>query len=90
MSNAHPQDVMSAVRKTGTTLSAMSRAIGLHHGVLRVALTVRQPRYNKIIADHLGTTVHALWPDWFHEDGTSRKMGPNPLRQHAAAEKSAA
>jgi Ner family transcriptional regulator len=80
MVNTHPQDIQAAVRKKGTTLSAMSVEHGLHRNVLGQALKIRQPRYNHIIAAYLETTVHALWPEWFHEDGTSRKLGMNPVR----------
>lgn len=78
----HPQDVIAEIRKSGTTLAALSRQNGFKDRSLRTALTKRWPRGNSIIASHLGFSRHQIWPNWF---------GPNdevlPLRKNAPARK---
>lgn len=61
----HAQDIIAAVRKSGTTLAALSRAHGFGSRSLNSALTKRWPRGNAIIASHLNVSRHQIWPNWF-------------------------
>lgn len=78
----HTQDVIAEIRKSGTTLAALSRENGFKDRSLRTALTKRWPRGNAIIASHLGVSRHQIWPNWF---------GPNdellPLRKRTSVRK---
>ncbi|CAO4163664.1 helix-turn-helix domain-containing protein [Methylorubrum zatmanii] len=80
----HAQDIIAAVRKSGTTLAALSRENGFNSRSLNSALTKRWPRGNAIIASHLKTTRHQIWPNWF---------GPNdellPLTKREPSRKAA-
>lgn len=64
----HPQDVIAEIRKTGTTLAALSRQNGFKDRSLHSALRKRWPRANAIIASHLSVTRHQIWPEWFGPD----------------------
>lgn len=61
----HPQDIIAAVRKRGTSL----QRLGLEHGFERTtfnkALHHRFPRSHAIIAEFLGVPRHELWPHWY-------------------------
>ena len=61
----HAQDILAEIRKSGTTLAALSRQNGFNPRSLNSALTKRWPRGNAIIASHLGASRHQIWPHWF-------------------------
>lgn len=61
----HAQDVIAEIRKTGTSLAALSRQNGFADRSLGTALRKRWPRGNAIIASHLKTSRHQIWPNWF-------------------------
>lgn len=65
-------DIKAQVHRSGSTLSAIAKAAGLDGSSGRRALIYPIPRANAAIATHLNTTVHALWPDWFDEEGNVR------------------
>lgn len=64
--------ILYAVRRTNTTISQLSVANGLGYGVLKNCLYRPYPRYERLIAEHLGTTPQAIWPSRYHADGTPR------------------
>ena len=68
-SNEHPEDVKAKVRKTGVSLAELARRAGLAPGTGARALYEPCPRMNHAIAEHLDTSVHTLWPEWFDIDG---------------------
>lgn len=68
----HRADIIAAVRKTGTTLQQLSRDNGYFRTTLNNALNIPCPRYERIIAEHLGTTPQAIWPSRYYTDGTPR------------------
>jgi len=69
----HRADIIAAVRKTGTTLQQLSFEHGYTSGgTLRNALNYPAPKYERIIAEHLGTTPQTIWPSRYHEDGTPK------------------
>lgn len=64
--------ILYAIRRTRTTISQLSLANELCYGQLRVALYRPAPKYERLIAEHLGTTPQAIWPSRYHTDGTPR------------------
>lgn len=68
----HRADIIAAVRKTGTNLQKLSRTHDLGRTTLSNALYGPAPRYERLIAEHLGTTPQAIWPSRYHQDGTPR------------------
>lgn len=68
----HRADIIAAVRKTGTNLSKLARDNHLFHTALNNALNRPYPRYERIIAEHLGLKPQDIWPSRYHEDGTPK------------------
>jgi Ner family transcriptional regulator len=64
----HPEDIKAAVRKKGTTLTALALANKLPESACRVAL--RMPYYigEQAISRFLGISPRTLWPDRYDED----------------------
>lgn len=79
--NWHPQDVIAEVRKSGTTLAALSRQHGFADRSLRTALVKRWPRANGIIASHLNQSRHQIWPHWFGPDDEPLPLTPRAERR---------
>lgn len=69
----HPEDIKAAVRKTGTTLSAISRAAGLSDGAAKRALDIPWPRAEAIIAAALDLRPQDIWPSRYQADGRPRQ-----------------
>lgn len=67
--NKHPEDIKAAVRKTGVSLAELARRHGMAPSTGARALYLPCPTMNRAIADHLGVSVHELWPEWFDADG---------------------
>lgn len=65
-------DVLYAVRKTGTCLSQLSMKLGYNRGTLGNALNIPCPKYERLIAEHLGLPVQEVWPTRYHADGTPK------------------
>ncbi len=68
----HRADIVAAVHKTGTSLQKMSRQRGYYPTALNTALNVPAPKYERMIAEHLGTTPQVIWPSRYHTDGSPR------------------
>lgn len=68
----HRADIIAAVRKTGTNLQQLSRDLGLGRTTLSNALYGPCPKYERLIAEHLGLTAQAIWPSRYHTDGTPK------------------
>ncbi len=68
----HRADIIAAVRKTGTNLQQLSRKFGYCRQVIGSALYHPYPKYERLIAEHLGVTPQVIWPSRYHSDGTSR------------------
>lgn len=68
-SDWHPEDIKAAVRKTGTTLSALSRAAGLSVGAAKRALETPWPRAEAIIASRIGHRPQDIWPSRYDPTG---------------------
>ena len=67
--NRHRADVVAAIHKRGTSLSELARRNGLSDSALRVALSHPRRPSNIVIAKFLGIPLHAIWPEWFDEEG---------------------
>ena len=62
--------IKAEIHRKGETLASLSVKNGLSKSSCSVALHVPVPAANHAIAKFIGRTVHDLWPDWYHEDGT--------------------
>lgn len=88
--NMHPEDIKTAIRKSGLSLSELARRNGLHVSTVVMAPMRLQPAGNRAIAKHLGKTLNEIWPEWFDAHGnpiTSRQPSRKP---RAAASQNAA
>lgn len=80
----HPEDVKAALRKKGTTLTALSLQNGFSECLVRRVIgSGRSARVQAIIADILGTKPQAIWPSRYNADGTPRRR--NQRRGNAPA-----
>lgn len=68
----HRADVMAAVRKKGSNLRQLSFTNGYKSPALSNALRYPAPKYERIIAEFLGTTPQKIWPSRYHPDGTPK------------------
>ncbi|MCB5187572.1 EAL domain-containing protein [Methylobacillus caricis] len=68
----HRADIIAAVRKTQTNLQELSRRYGLSRTTLSNALYSPCPRYERLIAEHLGLAPQIIWPSRYHLDGTPK------------------
>lgn len=58
----HSADVKCALEKAGTNLAKLARENNLAPSTLRNVFRVRIPKYERIIADAIGTTPDQIWP----------------------------
>lgn len=58
----HSADIIAALKKRGTTLSALSRQSGLSSSTLSNALVRTWPKGEMIIAKALETEPEKIWP----------------------------
>jgi Ner family transcriptional regulator len=65
----HSEDIKAAIRKTGMTLSDLSRAAGFCAGAAKCALLTPWPRMVAAIAARLGRKPHEIWPSRYSPDG---------------------
>ncbi|GAB5073276.1 helix-turn-helix transcriptional regulator [Citrobacter sedlakii] len=63
----HSADIIAALKKRGTSLSAVSRKSGLASSTLANALTRRWPKGERLIADALGTAPEQIWPSRYRK-----------------------
>lgn len=68
----HREDIKAAIRKSGTTLKAISLAGGLSESACRKALDVPSPRAEALIAARLKKPLHVIWPDRYDKRGGRR------------------
>lgn len=81
----HPQDIMAAVRKRGSSLQGLAREHGFSRNTLNRALTERFPNAHAVIADYLEMSRGELWPEWYRKDGSPRLRSRTDLRRHSSA-----
>lgn len=65
----HPEDIKAAVRKSGSTLAAIAIENGFDVSNMSHALTRRTPNAQRAIANHLGKSLHELWPQFYDANG---------------------
>ncbi|EBH8751816.1 helix-turn-helix domain-containing protein [Salmonella enterica subsp. enterica serovar Kua] len=58
----HSADIIAALKKRGTSLSAVSRKSGLASSTLANALNRRWPKGERLIAEALGIAPEQIWP----------------------------
>ncbi len=58
----HRADIIAALKKSGTTMSALSRANGLASTTLANALRFPWPKGEQIIAEQIGVSPEDIWP----------------------------
>ncbi|MDX7990285.1 helix-turn-helix domain-containing protein [Xenorhabdus littoralis] len=64
----HPADVIAALRKQGTTLSAISRQTGLSSSTLANTLIRPWPKGEWIIANRLELHPSEIWPSRYFDN----------------------
>lgn len=63
----HSADIIAALKKRGTSLSAVSRNSGLASSTLANALTRRWPKGERLIAEALGVAPEQIWPSRYRK-----------------------
>lgn len=63
----HSADIIAAIKKKGSSLSAISRQAGLNSSTLNNALSRRWPKGEKIIAEFLDIPASEIWPSRYHD-----------------------
>ncbi|OFS11080.1 helix-turn-helix transcriptional regulator [Hafnia sp. HMSC23F03] len=63
----HSADIIAALKKHGTSLSAVSRNSGLASSTLGNVLYRHWPKGEKLIADALGVTPEQIWPSRYRK-----------------------
>lgn len=69
-SDWHPADIIAALKKSGTTLAALSRHSGLSSSTLANALSRAWPKGEWIIANHLNIHPAEIWPSRYFDSKT--------------------
>ncbi|CND06196.1 helix-turn-helix domain-containing protein [Yersinia pseudotuberculosis] len=63
----HSADIIAALKKRGTTLSAVSRKSVLASSTLMNALVRRWPKGERLIAEALDVAPEKIWPSRYHK-----------------------
>ena len=69
----HPEEIKAAIRMRGTNMAELSRQHGYGESAVHQALRRPYPAMERIVADHLGVTPEAIWPDRYGPDGTPNR-----------------
>lgn len=64
----HPEDIKAAIRKQGVTMRRLAEMNGFHFTYMSHALSRPCPAAQRTIANFLGVSRHALWPDFYDEN----------------------
>ncbi len=79
----HAIDVVAAVRKSGSSLTRLSRLNGLSSTVVGQCLYKPYPKCERIIAEFLCVSVQTIWPSRYNQDGTPKSgRGERGLGRH--------
>lgn len=71
----HAEDIKAAVRKKGTSLTALAQDNGLSESACRASLRRPQPAADKVISDFLGVPLCKLWPSRYGREGQRLRIG---------------
>lgn len=63
----HSADIIAALKKKGTNLSALSREAGLASSTLANALRRPWPKGERLIAEALGEKPERIWPSRYRQ-----------------------
>ncbi|MCQ3545426.1 helix-turn-helix domain-containing protein [Salmonella enterica subsp. enterica serovar Indiana] len=63
----HPADIIAALKKRGTSLSALSRQAGLASSTLANVLIRHWPKGERLIAEKLGVAPEQIWPSRYRK-----------------------
>ncbi|NLS54454.1 helix-turn-helix domain-containing protein [Hafnia alvei] len=63
----HSADIIAALKKRGTSLSAVSRNAGLASATLTNALVRHWPKGERLIAEAVGVQPEQIWPSRYHK-----------------------
>ncbi|EBG4358955.1 transcriptional regulator [Salmonella enterica] len=63
----HSADIIAALKKRGTSLSALSRQAGLASSTLANALISHWPKGERLIAEVLGVAPEQIWPSRYRK-----------------------
>jgi len=66
----HRADILAALKKQGTNLSALARAQGYSSSTLQNALNSKWPKGELIIANALNKTPEEIWPSRYINSST--------------------
>jgi len=79
----HPEDIKAAIRKRGSTLSALATRNGMTAQALSRALHERSSaRAEQIIADFIGVHPMQIWPSRYDDQG--ERLSLLAVRKEAA------
>ena len=80
----HSADIKAEIEKRNQSLASLERKHVYSQSAFSMAIRKPYPRVEKIIAQFLGISLHRLFPDRWHSDGTRMiKMGPRrPKRNY--------
>lgn len=63
----HKADIVAAIKKRGTTLSAVARNAGLSPSTIRNALERPWPKGERLIAGVIGVEPAVIWPSRYQQ-----------------------
>ncbi|WP_192458922.1 helix-turn-helix domain-containing protein [Musicola keenii] len=80
----HSADIIAALRKKGTSLSAVSREAGLSSSTLANALYRPWPKGEFLIATALGINPEEIWPSRYYDPQTNTLVDRKKLIRNTA------
>ncbi|MCA7013743.1 helix-turn-helix domain-containing protein [Dickeya dadantii] len=80
----HSADIIAALRKKGTSLSAVSREAGLSSSTLANALYRPWPKGELLIASALGVKPEEIWPSRYYDPQTHTWVDRKKLMRNTA------
>jgi Ner family transcriptional regulator len=79
----HQADIIAALRKRGTTLSALSRSAGLCSSTLANVFSRPWPKGEWLVATALEVHPAEIWPSrYFDDSGQLQERIPRKRKQH--------
>ncbi|AYD43183.1 helix-turn-helix domain-containing protein [Yersinia rochesterensis] len=74
ISDWHPADIIAAIHKKGSSLSAISRSSGLSSSTLTNALKRPWPKGEYIIASFLDVHPSEIWPTRYYDPHSGKRI----------------
>lgn len=78
----HSSDIIASIKKTGTTMAALSRKSGLSSSTLSNVLYRKWPRGEKIVASHLSIPPWVIWPSRYKTEADAPGCTSNYTETH--------